>query len=454
MDTLDRVLAFAISFAILGLALALRKLTRSWATPACLFSGFWFLFSILPLLALYFVPVNPLALGYIFLACLAFSLPVLGTDWKAALQRNALLAPARRDYLGSPLIHAVFVASVVISTVFILLDLLVQGISLPEMVFNFFESSNTYLELRYEGDLKTNVFGQWGLIMAYLCVTFGGLVHAQTEAPGWRRLVLLMTMLPPVLVMLVQAAKGLFFLAIAIILGAHLIQRVLTDKRPHVDFAGLAGYAKYLVLALPLILLSFLARGLYALDDNDAVIDRLVGYLGSYAFLHLYAFSDWFSFVIGQPSSIRYETEPLSYGFYTFIALFKLLGSTKILPPGTYDEYFAYGNLSPGNIYTIFRGLIIDFGIPGSLLVLYFFGSVFNAAYKRMLSTLRPAFSVAIIFIFVQVLYSSYLVSALIYNTAYLVFVLTGLVLVANRHHVAARSARARPHPTATAARP
>ncbi len=405
---------------------------------------FWFAFTMLPLVALYFVPVSPLAVGYIFLACLAFSVPAFCTNWEAAQKRNAQLAPFRMGYLNSSFIHGAFYFCFAISTIFILIDLLVQGITLSEMVFNFFESSNAYLDLRYEGDVKVNVFGQWGLISAYLCVTLGGLIHANVQRSSRSVIVLLMAMMPPILIMLVQAAKGLFFMSIAIILGAHLIQRILTDRRPHVDWVGLAKYAKYLVFALPLVLLSFLSRGLYTLD-SEAVLDRLLGYVGSYAFLHLYAFSDWLTFIAGEPAIMSYDTEPLGKGYYTFVALFKLLGSTKVLPPGVYDEYFIFGNLSPGNIYTMFRGLITDFGVPGSLLAIFLFGAVFNAAYRHMLVTKRPAVSVAFMFVFAQTLYSSYLISALIYNTFYVVSVLMALVFVVNRSIVAGRPSMERP---------
>ena len=441
MDVFDRAACVAFSFAILGLALVMKKLTRSWATPACLFSGFWFVFTFVPLCALYFVPVNPWAVAYIFLACLAFSVPAVAGDWEQLQRRNARLAPLRRGYLGSTFVRGTFVASFCISTVFILIDLLVQGITLEQMVFDFFASSNAYLELRYEGDVKVNFYGQWGLIFGYLCVAFGGFVHATTTRPRQRALVLLMTMTPPSLIMLVQAAKGFFFAAIAIILAAHLIHRVLSNQRPHVQLAGLVSYGKYLLLALPLILLSFLSRGLYALDDNEAVIDRLIAYLGAYAFMHLAAFSDWLSYITGQTALMRYDTEPLALGFYTFVALFRLAGSEKEMLPGLYDEYFAYGELAPGNIYTMFRGLITDFGIPGSLIVVFLLGLVFNALYRRMLASTYPLISIAATVTFVQVLYTSYIASMLIYNTTYLVFVLTALLLWANRISFLAPSA-------------
>lgn len=434
MDTLDRILSYALSLAILLLALMLRKVTRTWATPACLFAMYWFVFTMVPLLALDFVPVSAIAMIYILLACVAFALPAFFTSWEACLRRNAELAPLRKHYLDSPAVRWLFALSGLTSTAFILLDLLVQGISWTEMVFNFFESSNTYLELRYEGDVKVNPFGQWGLIFAYLCVIFGSLVHAAARGAWRRTAIILLLMTPPTLVMLVQAAKGLFFVSIALVLGGHLIHRVVHDIRPHVDFRRLAGNVKYLIVAAPLVLLSFMARGLYELDDSDAVTERLLSSLAAYAFSHLYAFSDWLMFALAEPSSMRYAVEgELALGDFTFTAFMKLMGSKHVMPMGTYDEYFAYAWIAPGNLYTIFRGLITDFGFIGSFLALIAFGAGFNAAFRSMLITARPAISVALMFLLAQFIYSSYIISVVIYNSIYLVVVLNAVLLLVNR---------------------
>lgn len=441
MEILERLLAIAFSLSILGLGMLIRRVSGSWATPAALFCGFWFIFSFVPLLALYYVPINPLTLAYLLFSCLAFSLPSFGMEWRTALRRNNRHALQRGDYLDTPLIRTVFAISFVMSVLFILLDLLEQGISLNALFADFFETSNSYLAMRYEGDIKSNLFGQWGLICGYLCVTFGGLVLAHSRQSGWRRhLLLAIVMIPPILIMLAQSAKGFFFLAVAIVLGAHLVHRILTDARPYVDFAGLAKQSKYLIVAAPLVFVSFLTRGLYTIDDSELLQQRLTNYIASYAFLHLYAFSDWFSFTIGQPALQSYQHEPLTLGYYTFIALFKLLGSTKTVPPGTYGEYFSFADLSPGNIYTVFRGLIADFGISGSLFALFVAGAVFNGAYRHALTTRFPAFCIAMLFLFVNFLYSSYLISALTYNAAYLVFLLNVMLFFTNRHFTIART--------------
>jgi oligosaccharide repeat unit polymerase len=207
-----------------------------------------------------------------------------------------------------------------------------------------------------------------------------------------------------------------------------------------VDFRALARQNKYLLIVAPLIIVSFLSRGLYTIDDPEELKQRLIGNLSSYAFLHLHAFSDWFSFAVGQHAVQSYPPEPLTFGFFTFVAPFQLLGSTKTVPDGYYDEYFAFGDYFSSNIYTIYRGLITDFGLPGSLLAMYFFGAIFNAAFLQMMTSRYAAVSIGVVFLFINVLYTSYVISAFIWNSTYLVTVLSTLVLIANKDYVRART--------------
>jgi oligosaccharide repeat unit polymerase len=385
-----------------------------------------------PLLALPTAHVNPVTAAYILFACVAFACPTLVVPWGRYFAVKHSLAGERKSYLDSPFIFKVFVGSCAISVLFILVDVVVQGITLADMVFRFFASSNAYLELRYEGELTRNMFGQWGLVLAYIAATTGGLVHASPHR-RLKSLVLAAALLPSVLILLIQAAKGLFFVCIALVLGAHWIYRTLADTRPHVDIRAAAGHARYIVVAIPLIVLSFMSRGLYEIDETGLIVERLLSYLKSYAFLHLYSFSDWFSYYLGLPAQQSYSIEPPAFGFYTFVAPFRVLGSDKFVPPGVYAEYFSLEGVSPGNIYTIFRGLITDFGIPGSLVALWACGYVVTAFYRQMLLSRSPAVSVGVMFIFVQALYTSYIVSVFIWNATFVVSVVTIMVLIINR---------------------
>lgn len=429
---MERVAAYILSLALLGLAWILRRGSGTWGTPAGLTCLYWFLFSFVPLLAMPAAPINPLAVAYIFAACLAFSIPAFASDWRACMEVNAALSRCRENLLDSRFLRIVFVASCSLSVVFVATDLIVQGLSLRELVFNFFEAAHQYLGKRYEGELKRNFFGQWGLVLCYVAATVGGLLYA-SPATVRRRLVLVAAMLPSVAILLVQAAKGMFFLSMALILGGVWIYRTLLDKRPHVDFGGLMSYARYSVIVLPLVIISFLTRGLYEMNDFSQVAEVLLAYLRAYAFMHLYAFSDWFSFWFGQPSLLIYAAEPPAGGFFSFIALFHLLGSNKEVPPGVYDEYYFTDGANPGNLYTVFRGLITDFGLLGSIVAMVLAGYVMNAIYRHMLMRRQPGVSIGIMFIFVNILYSQYVIGAFMWLTTLVVSVVTIALFVFNR---------------------
>jgi oligosaccharide repeat unit polymerase len=432
MQVLDYVFSLVFSAALFPLAFAMRRICGSWASPSALLCAFWGVFSLVPLVFLYWVPMNPLAMGFVFFFCFAFCVPFYFINWRAAAIKNRFLAPYRRDYLNNKFIRIVFRVSAILSVVFLVLDWGAQGFRLAEFFTDFFVSSNRYMELRYEGAVNVNAFGQWGLIFAYLAVIFGGLVFSADMGAARKRATLILAFIPSIVVLLAQSAKGLFFISIALFLAAIVLARVVSDKVPHVDTSTLPRMAKFLPLVAALIVVSLLSRGLYSIEDSAAVVERLLEYFRSYAFLHLFAFSDWFSHYTGGVSRNVYADLPLQGGFFTFIALFRLVGVDRPVDAGVYTEYFSYDGVNPGNIYTIFRGFILDFGIVGALIIALLAGALAAWLYRRLLTALYPSVVLGLYIAFVQILYTSYIISALIWNATYLVTALVAMLFVAN----------------------
>src|SRR5437762_982638 len=82
----EKILAIIFSLMILGQAAVLRLWVGTWIFPACLFALFWFLFTFIPLVGLLTVPIEPLAVGFILLCCVTFSLTALGFSWRHTLE--------------------------------------------------------------------------------------------------------------------------------------------------------------------------------------------------------------------------------------------------------------------------------------------------------------------------------------------------------------------------------
>jgi len=430
VEVLEKLLAIVLSLAILGQAIVIRRLVGTWLIPACIFSLFWFAYTFVPLVALFVVPIEPLAIAYILLACTLFSLTALGPDWHAAM-RVRQNAGARFRY-DTPFLRHLFHATTALVLLCQLADLLIQGFSPMDVVLNPLGTAAEYTARRYAEDLEKNVFAQLGLLLAYPAATMGGLLYgarAQGQ-PGYRTL--LLAVLPSLAMMLIQGAKGTVFLAVFMIWGGVLLTRIERGEFTLIDQAGIKRLLFYCLLAFPFLLVSFLSRMLDSLDGGAEIVQQLLRYFASYTSAHLYAFSDWFSYWTLGNSVMEYQQDEDAYGFYTFMALFKLAGSSKTVPMGVYDEYFVYADLLQTNIYTFFRGLIQDFSVGGALCLITCSGFLLHWSYWRLLVCGKPILSAAVFVFSVAYFYTSFIISLLIWNNVYAGLLLLALFLRLN----------------------
>lgn len=428
---IEKIVAIIFSLLILGQAALVRRLVGTWIFPACLFGLFWFLYTFIPLVSLLTVPVEPYGVAYILLCCLMFSATALGFNWRAGFARNRSWADERSNY-GSSFIRLAFygMTAVVIAT--LLINTLLQGFSLSGLILNPLETANLYIARRYSDDLVSNAFSQVSVVLTYPAAILGGLVYAN-RPPNHKGIVtIFLTMLPSVLVMLIQGAKGTLFLAIALFWAGILLCKTSRGEKDLFNKGALKKLALYSALLLPVVIASFMARGLYEAGDTDVIVNGLIRYFASYSCAHLYAFSDWFAYQILGTSSMSYATDEGAGGFYTFMALFALFGSSKVAPPGVYDDYFKYGEILMTNIYTMFRGLIQDFGMAGSLIFMVILGLLLHMAFWHQLTRRKSPFSASTFAHSVGFFYMSFGVSLLMYNSVYASFLLVALIFFIN----------------------
>ena len=183
---------------------------------------------------------------------------------------------------------------------------------------------------RYSGDVVTNMFGRWGLVCSYVAPILGGLIFAGLTVSRDRFLVLVASFSPALVIMLLQAAKGLFFLSIATFLGSIVARRVLIGVRPYLDLSAVVPVSKGLIVVMPFVIVAFVSRGLYESENVPVIMEAVGGYLASYAFLHLYAFSDWFSGNFGGGTINEYVYGDISYGFSRSYRCFSFSGVREL----------------------------------------------------------------------------------------------------------------------------
>ncbi|NYT84335.1 O-antigen polymerase [Pollutimonas harenae] len=409
-------------------AWCIKKVVGVWLNPASIFLLFWFFFTAFPLIIAFEVPVDPWAIIYIFLFCFFFSLPSFLFHWSYALTRNECKLSAEH-YFDTPVMASALYFFAAFSVSMVFLSVLQQGISITQLLEDPVAVGGIYAGKRYSGEIVPSLYAQLGLQCSYYTAALGGLVYGSRRKVRGKTILLILVFLPALLVMFLQSAKGLFFFSMFLFLGGILVSKIYNKDLTLIDLSGIRKIFLYGFLFLPILLVSFLSRGIYQLNDTVLIINRLRFYLISYSSVHLPAFSDWFSERYLSGSLLQYKQEFLTTGFYTFMSFFQLAGDNRSVPMGVYDEYFTYGDYIKGNLFTVFRGLITDFGLMGSMVFALIVGSISCIGYWLLLTQRKSAFAIVFFVYFVAISYQTFVISSLTWLTIPFVFLIQWTML-------------------------
>ncbi len=167
-----------------------------------------------------------------------------------------------------------------------------------------------------------------------------------------------------------------------------------------------------------LLLFVYIQMNRYGFSDANG-FQQVVRKFKIYAFGHISAFSCWFN---------DYLTNfgPLGYGRFTFAGIFSYFHIYE-RKPGIFTD-FAVISHTPDftNVYTAYRGLIVDFSLFGASIIIFIFSFLAGMAYNDSKESLL-AFIYLILFYCITVI--SIFTSLLNYNTLIAAFVLLSLTL-------------------------
>jgi oligosaccharide repeat unit polymerase len=427
---LSKALNLCLSFMFLGAAWGAMRIIGVWLNPASIFLLFWFLYTFLPLLVAFEAPVSPWAMIYLLSFGLAFAIPFSLFRWPVAFAHNSNKREASY-YFQRPVVIKAFYACSSISLILILLSILQQGSSLEQILFNSISTAGEFAHKRYNDQLESSIYGQLGLQFSYYTVVLGGLVYGSSKFMKRKTKigVLLLSFAPSIEILLLQSAKGLIVFSIFLFFAAILVDRIYNKNYILFSSRAIRSLAIYACIFFLLISLSFVSRGVSNESDSTIVLTHLVKMFVSYSSGHLPAFSDWFSNRYLGESLFRYDQREVELGFNTFTWFFKLMGSKQFVPMGYYDEFYTFGDLVQSNIYTVFRGLIFDFTLLGSLVFACFAGFICALIFWKLLCE-RFSASAIVLFIFsVGISYQTYLISTLVWRSIPIVVLALSLML-------------------------
>jgi oligosaccharide repeat unit polymerase len=424
-----KILNFFLSSLFLVSAWGAKKIVGVWLNPASIFLIFWLVYTSIPLMIAYEAPVNPLVIIYILICGLAFTLPFSIFKWSFALKRNNAKKESSYYFQNNKIISIFYICSIS-STILIMFATLKQGITIDEIIKNPILVAGKYAAMRYAEELESNILSKLGLQISYYSAILGGLIYGSNKKVNGKKLIVIISFLPSTIIMILHSAKGLFAFSIFLFIGSILVTRIYDKKLYLFNYSGFKTFVTYGFITLPFIILSFVTRGNSDFDDLTLIFNTLRASLVSYSSVHLPAFSDWFGNRYLEDSILNYNQESMQMGFYTLMSIFRIFGDDRIIPIGTYDEFYQYGDFISGNLYTVFRGLIMDFGLIGSILFMFAAGFVCASMFKNLLYKVYSPFCITFFIFFMGISYQTYLISSLMWLTIPIVFLSQWIILV------------------------
>ena len=278
--------------------------------------------------------------------------------------------------------------------------------------------SSKSAELRYEPQRNPSSLHQIFSIFVYLAPLCGG--YAFNYSISLKKKVLsLLTMVPIFLEMVFTSGKSGFIASLFFWIAGWCVSYVKTrGDLPYIRFKYLF---RMMVGLLCIFLILFTAMLLRTGEFSTAMVKVIYEKFWIYAFGQMVEFDAWF------PQGKMLGT---GLGSNTYMTFFRLLGLAD-RKGGIYDvlieEY--------GNVFTVFRGIIADFGIIGGLIYSFVRGLItelcFNSISSNTIETIVPTVLVACAYF--ANLYG-FIVSPWVYTSYILTMVcFGGFILVFNR---------------------
>jgi oligosaccharide repeat unit polymerase len=247
-----------------------------------------------------------------------------------------------------------------------------------------------------------------GLIALYASALAGGALFRVAERRSLRMLALLPFGIVLAYVALTSTKAPAMFVAYLWLAG----WLVASLGRSGQSFSILqpryvALFTLFWVAALPL---TYLFTAIRRRELGTIYSDEAASAIDTYFFSHLATFSHWFH-------TQAFNPDPLNWGRYTFAGLADFLGLSPRLP-GVYETVVTVGPRGEtSNLFTVFRGLISDFSLPGAMLLLFAFGLLAGLAWRRLTAgdaRMAPWVALFYLFAFTSNLYSPFLFNSII----------------------------------------
>ena len=388
-DIIFKLIAIILSTGFFITAFVLKNKIGTSYHPSVIFAFVWGCFTLLPMIFLYSAPINPFAVLYILLCVIAFSISSLIDSNRITylkFTKNKILRDKKLAHFDSRFLDLILFVSSLLGVVFCFWTMHINGWSLSDIFYDPLLTAGSFAAIRGNHGMEYGLIGSLGTIFTYLSASLGGLTYSVYKSKSSHFFIIIQAMAPALLAMVIQSSKLIFLISSCFFISGVFLYNIYKLKPLRINIKILFKLMKISLIIFPFILLSFISREKYGnLDDIFINLTVLKYVMTSYVFGQIYAFSDFFSFYIGMESATNYAQDCYRLGAYTFSSIAEIFGANVDFPPGLYLETGSYKDVFETNIFTIFRGVILDFGIIGSLVFFSALGFISNIVFKNIL---------------------------------------------------------------------
>lgn len=270
-----------------------------------------------------------------------------------------------------------------------IIQLSVAGFSLASFTdFDSFINMNSVVAYnRYYGTQQTNFISQFLLIFVYLSSIVGGYSFNFSTEKKKRLLSTIGSFTPIIGIMLFSNTKAGFIACTILWITGWCISYLLINKTfPKIKFKNII-ISLICIFSFCLIMYSvmLIRTGDFSLRMQKIIFNKF----GIYSFAQTLNFDYWFS---NYRDSIN-----LDLGINTYMASFKTIGMAN-RTQGVYNVLLN----GYGNVFTSFRGIIMDFGILGGLIYGFFRGIVIQICVNGIINNKKKKY------LFLTILSSNY----------------------------------------------
>lgn len=262
---------------------------------------------------------------------------------------------------------------------------------------SFFEIANTASVSRYDQRLNLPASYKILSIFSYSAVFFAAILYSNSDKKG-DKVISFLPIGSALLNAMVNGSRAGLLMSILLFLATLLGMTLVNNKKVPL-FTVLKNLIILVLIFIGIFLLIQMLRG----GNKDVDITTFGGKLVTYMFGSFNAFGIWWE----THDSVEY-----GLGKYTFAGIHDILFGGR--EQGLFNEPVFISQTEFSNVYTIFRSTIEDFGLAGSLLFFFIYGTLTMKAYHNLFAS--PKYFVLFVLMVFVVLWSV-IVNPLIYNT-------------------------------------